>query len=1032
MSHFHAGKAITLPSLGHDIQLGMLFDVRTMENFAGASFWDSNVCWREICADAQNNQVQNAEFKFSSSIEEGRKQIGLNAEFCLDLDLELVVPKGSAKYLTGKKSTAFEARVDVTCEVVGRTRRIPQEILSSVGRKKLFTNPRFTHFVAEVVEGGRATLSFVRSCKSSEEMKQVTGELTSKLKIMGTEPNVKATAVCTAENKESWDNIDISYSGAFAETIRVRTIEEALNLVGDMPKMVKQQMNTLWYKLMPLSLLDKTVYRAIREVDSTTVQRITMALKEGKEVRLRLGDLEEHGRLWKSFPSIQSQMSNMFHAFCAADAGFTMTARRLLPELRDGDTDFASKNGELLSAAAWFERQIQVATNFISAKRAEEDILSKTIEPLLADSFEDYLTNQVPLSIVSDGPPLLLLSLGGKELSSTRHQLQAVLESQSIAREGDNEASEWFQNRHIVSGVRTACNELRSLRSRQDASWSCHTKFGVGAIANAYRSGAQYHSETVLGDIVLDYEGTLTIATTLLPLTPDEPQLQVVNGQSIDVCWRGDVPDVNGTVDITGHVVRYRPIPYAHGDTPKLSANEQYREVHTLPASSEGGPLVRLTGLFDNCDYEVKICSKTLIGPSEWSKSAIVRTDKLASIALRIIEFFHAHSDISASGVSSKGCNGWSLSEDKKSLYLGHAIVCERYCSKEPYRENLALRIVDVAPEFCPDIKAHDINDTVNTKLIVFAGPAGHGKSSQINAFISFLFGGDLNDNARIMAIDDRSLDEAGSPTQVITCYRVRPLSPLFGGKTLLIVDTPGFADAERNKFVAAALAELFATVSHINTIVLTCKATEIQSNILSPMSTYLHLLFSSKVSGGCDTGCLRTIFTFSDAGKPKARTTLQKVNWPVENGQVEVNNGGFRFDCKDSNDPNIREWWRRCVCSQSRVLEMLLQMPPVPTNSIVQVTSAKMELIFVFDSIVLDLHSSPWFRLFSAIVSCLGDADWDWDNISTHLQLWILQFWVTISNKPRECAVIISSLKNYFLGRAAQEPAVVNRAHCV
>ena len=76
-----------------------------------------------------------------------------------------------------------------------------------------------------------------------------------------------------------------------------------------------------------------------------------------------------------------------------------------------------------------------------------------------------------------------------------------------------------------------------------------------------------------------------------------------------------------------------------------------------------------------------------------------------------------------------------------------------------------------------------------NMKVGVFTGGSGNGKSTEINAFISCLLQGDLDDSLRLMVVDDRKAigDTASSMNKYVICYRIWPLSPLFEGKTLVI-----------------------------------------------------------------------------------------------------------------------------------------------------------------------------------------------------------------------------------------------------
>ena len=73
------------------------------------------------------------------------------------------------------------------------------------------------------------------------------------------------------------------------------------------------------------------------------------------------------------------------------------------------------------------------------------------------------------------------------------------------------------------------------------------------------------------------------------------------------------------------------------------------------------------------------------------------------------------------------------------------------------------MRLVDVAAEFEPHIRAAPTEDRERTIVVVFVGSSGHGKSTQINAFISYLLGGEADDFARIMVVDDRGANQAGT-----------------------------------------------------------------------------------------------------------------------------------------------------------------------------------------------------------------------------------------------------------------------------
>jgi hypothetical protein len=97
---------LTLPVLDQDVQLGMLYDVRTAQFFSGVSLWNNDVVNAKQTLD--DHEVQNAEFTCSYSLDEARNHVALDVEGSLSLDLGIIKAIGSAKYLSNKKSSTFE------------------------------------------------------------------------------------------------------------------------------------------------------------------------------------------------------------------------------------------------------------------------------------------------------------------------------------------------------------------------------------------------------------------------------------------------------------------------------------------------------------------------------------------------------------------------------------------------------------------------------------------------------------------------------------------------------------------------------------------------------------------------------------------------------------------------------------------------------------------------------------------------------------------------------------------------------------
>ncbi|RYP73509.1 hypothetical protein DL770_007759 [Monosporascus sp. CRB-9-2] len=955
---------LSQPALGQDVQLGMLYDARTSQFFGGISLWDNDVVNAKQELDEQ--KVQNADFTFSYSLEEARSNSSLDVEGSLSLDLKLLSATGSAKYLNDKKSSAYEARIDVSCTIVRRTRRIPQEVLASMKYGKYLDDPRYTHFVAEVVEGGSATLSFVQSCSSAKEAKKITGEL--KVSIVKIPVKGSAKVEFSEKDESVFENVKISYSGAMAEN--VSNLEDARRVAGEMPTKLAKQLNTLHYTLLPLTVLYSKANRPIRSLDTGLVTKTAAALKAGTTAGLNLRDLAEQEVFQKQSPAIKRQILNFQTAFSAAENEFTKDARRLLPELRDGTTDEKAKITELQAVVALFQQRTEFAEQFITRKYTEAGVLRTTVATLLADNFENHLGRLTSQSLLDGGAPRLLLSFGGPSIGRANHPLQASIESGSsktnsgaAGKEEDDaeyddddsgdEDEEWFEDQQTVANVKQSCAALRQQRLLTAPNVS--VAFGVASIDTAYRPGKKKKTKTSVGDIVLDNQGKLLIVTGMLPKAPTAPKL-TVDGQTITVAWFQEREKLEQlAMPTTGFIIKYRRRvnPLKDGAFPRASENEAATEVNCAASDTRAV----LCSLSDDCDYEVALSVRTTVGVSAWSTLAVGRTAKLPSVASEMIDFFNKNRDMLSKVLTKKNMKPgdapqrkpWYLyapggGSSKKTLFLGLTEVARRYSTDKRFPHEVAVRIVDVAVDFKPEVKAAPIENRDKTVVVVFAGTSGHGKSTEINAFISYLLGGEVDDPARILVIDDRGAKQSESVTQFVTCFRIRPLSPLFQGKTLLIVDTPGYGDSrgvERDAFVTTAMSEFFKTVGHVNAIIFTCRANEVRTTLLSPVSTYVFSLFAKDVRS-----CLRTIYTFSDAGAPLARSALQKLRWPVENGEIAVNNSAFTIELDGGqNDVVVREGWLQSVRGQFQVMQMLLRTPPVPTKKSAWVTENRIQL---------------------------------------------------------------------------------------
>ncbi|KAK3493368.1 hypothetical protein B0T13DRAFT_50003 [Neurospora crassa] len=925
------------PALGLNIQLGMLYDARSQQFFSGISLWkDSEMNATQAVDD---KKVQNADYRYTYSLDEARSDNSLNIEGSLALDLKAFSAEGSAKYLNEKKSSKHEARLNVSCIIERRTRRIPMEVLSNMTYEKQLDNPLYTHFVSEVVEGASATLTFVRSCSSEKEAKEITGKL--KIKVASIPVGGSAEVDSEEGSEKLMENVKISYSGATAEN--VASLKDAQRVAHEMSLKLMTQMETLKYKLLPLSLLNGKVNKLIRIIDIRLLTKTAEALKAGNEATLSLKEIAADEVFQKTFPSIRKQISNFRNAFAAAETDFTSQVRDLLPELRDGNTNANEKIAELVKVVGLHSRRTEIAQQFVTAKQEEARILCQTVTDLLADKFEDHLGGLKSGSLVDAAPPRLSLSIGGGAIGVPTHPLQTSLASASLDNldSGDNAdlpVEEWFENSQTRANLKKSCDDMREQRKR--AIPGVDVSFGVASIPVATRGSEK--ANTNIGDVILQKDGVLSIVTGMLPKEPPQPTL-TVKGQTLAVKWSSNrAAEEETAIPTTGFALRYRRVlnPERGGPFPSTEENELFQNVR-CPATND---TIKLEDLSADCDYEVELSVQTCVGSSPWSPKAVGRTERRMNEARNMLDFFSDNKAKLTATPTLDGSKPWDFDKDKKMLFLGHTEHLKRKINVKSFQDQVAVRIVDVATEYKPEIQFQAIQKINETIVAVFIGPSGAGKSTQINAFVSYLLGGGVDDPARVLLIDDHRSEQSASVTQPVTCFRIRPFAPVFENKTLMIVDTPGYGGSrgvEGDAFVTAAMSEFFGMVSHVNSVIFVCKANEVRTTILRPVTTYVFSLFAKDVRKS-----LRTLYTFSDGGKVLAHDTLEGLQWPVENGEVQVNNSAFGLDLQDGKvDRNIRSQWIDSIKGQFRLQEMLVKMTPVPTADSAEVIKKRMYL---------------------------------------------------------------------------------------
>ena len=264
--------------------------------------------------------------------------------------------------------------------------------------------------------------------------------------------------------------------------------------------MLMIQMNTLEYKLLPLSLLDSRVNRLIRNIDTGLVNKTAEALRAENQAILTLK-----------------------------------------------------------KAIGLYSRRTEIAQQFIIAQLDEGINLHSPVAALLADNFKNHLGGLKPASrgnLVDAAPVHLFLSIGGGSIGIPKHPLQTSPEAAILDNLGFGDGSHVpFENAQTRANLRKSYDDIRE--ERKVALPDVNVSFGDASIAAAIRSSKK--AKTSVGDVILEKDGVLLIATGMLPKAPRTPKTTFAD-QTLAVTWSSNrETEEEAAIPTAGFDLRYRP-----------------------------------------------------------------------------------------------------------------------------------------------------------------------------------------------------------------------------------------------------------------------------------------------------------------------------------------------------------------------------------------------------------------------------------------------------------------------------------------
>eukprot|EP00118_Oscarella_pearsei_P014135 m.119254 g.119254 ORF g.119254 m.119254 type:complete len:1286 (+) comp37681_c0_seq2:88-3945(+) len=952
MNDADKAKPIVLPSLGHQLELGQFYDACANTFYDGLSAWTAE----EVQRTQMTVECPQTDFRLSTSNSERDESAGLNVEGSVSVKLELFKVSGSAKYLNETKTHAYEARVGATCWVKTRERTMPMEQLMNLKYDKVLKNPKLTHFVSKVVEGGQAHLSFSKQCSSTEEETDLKGELAGTIKQLVSldgSLNVDKKDEMIEKHKSCEVQLTCDYSPQHSIVTFARAIEEAEHF----PQCLKGKTHTLEVHLLPVETLDSTELRICRSLDEIDMNDVSALIDDFQQARLDLAYTKDKVVNEKWFPNIGKQVQRVEKELIDADIAFRNMCTKILPQLRGAralDESTLQLKESLRKAINAAQKAVKMTSRFVAAKKKEKLMIDRILAEA-GDVIND-LAQEEPIAAHSSS-----LSLSLAEADTSKHPVQKKLrrckeriascddvdvksDSESDEDESDDEemaeSTEWFSDsKNIAKNIFEHLQLIKETK-RLNEEGGLH-KSMIYRISRTAKIDKPRKAPVACGDVVVaDERGVKCKAvfhgqpTGVKEFEEKEPM------PHITVQWRGEsqiMPDDNLKCRIKYWKIcddTDRP-PNSADEAPHV--NEESADVDILVDAES--PRVRLPDqLTDGCYYGVSVqIVSGLVGLSPPSPGVVLQTSRAPSIVSEVVDFYKKETRRLQN-------NGWELDEKHKFLVVGRRKV---HSSKDTQTGKEAVVMVDVMPEYDTEIPFPE-NDKDAT-VILMTGESGHGKSTHINGFFNWILKISPIDPIRLLLVDDRKHSDVHSVTDKITVYRIRPHSGCRITEPLYLIDSPGFGDTkgiQADKYVARTYRVLFSLITKIDCVALAMKASE---NRCGPktkavLNNILHQ-FGVNVKNN-----IIALLTFADAAEPPALQALHEVEVPLHQS-VKINNASFvcrgevtSSKSKDSDDFN-QLYWRLYETGNRGMFEAIKQLVPVSAQQSAEVTKERTEL---------------------------------------------------------------------------------------
>ncbi|XP_054876576.1 uncharacterized protein LOC129351652 [Poeciliopsis prolifica] len=924
-------KMIKVATLGRPFSLGMLYDCRQDEVIPGLTLWDRD----DLEKDKRETTKPNSDFEIvaSESIEDKSSALDVEASLKASFLGGLVKVEGSAKYLNDKMTSKNQARVTLKYKATTKFQELSMNHLGRGNMKHpyVFENKIATHVVTGILYGAQAFFVFDREKSETENHQDIHGNLKVLIdKIPTLTIEGEGSLHMEDKDKELMQKFSCKFYGDFLLEKTPTTFQDAVAVYQSLPKLLGASGENavpikVW--MLPLTNLDSSAAKLVREVSIRLVQEVQSVLEELSDLEIRCNDAMKNPTA-QQFPQIIKKL-NHFKSLCSEfRLEFQQTLAKKLPSIRGGgeeESELANVLKEIQSSPFnsknlkdWIdckEREIHTLKSYTRMMKNTKIIPSQTIlneEVLNAEHAVCFVFS----SLERDEPFLsaLLNYLKSKTNSDDSHSY-------------DIEKEQWYLSNNLADEMRTKVKLFKDFaEANTETKSSAFLAVGLtdekheGSTIYLYKDGFLISEnfeppskpETVTA-------ADINHSSVTLKVSPPSFGAESVTSYSVEFCvrgqdeWKQQTEPKSSEITVTQlqpnteYMFRCRAVTSA-GVGPANVINDP---IKTLPCSPPGEP----QGEPNSSEISVSWEKPAELGPDVHILSYIVEYSK--------VEDDHTRSKGETaiiSGLQSEtqyafritcDCGGAGRSKESKIVQIcttkrEFARLAE-YLKNISKKTNSSFQSVYELPLRKDDLDIDGCRRYILGKeslrpnrTIMLLGATGSGKSTLINGMINFIVGVEWNDNFRFKLInEDSSRSQAQSQTSEVTVYQINHQDGFKIPYSLTVIDTPGFGDTrgiKRDQEITEQIRRIFTSADGVTEIDAICFVTQASLARLTATQKYV---FDSVLSifGKDVAENITMLVTFADGKQPPV---LEAIN--VSGVPCPKNDLGFPVHFKFNN----------------------------------------------------------------------------------------------------------------------------------